>query len=53
MSFQILDRDKAGSLNMDQVRGDPWLAAHFTDCDVNHNEEVTQSEYENCVSKAR
>lgn len=53
MSFQILDRDKAGSLNMDQVRGDPWLSAHFTDCDINHNEEVTQSEYETCVSKAR
>jgi hypothetical protein len=47
--FAMLDRDKAGAIKMDQARGDPWLSQHFVDCDANHNEEVTQSEYEKCT----
>lgn len=48
--FAMLDRDKAGAIKMDQARSDAWLAQHFVQCDANHNEEVTQSEYEACTS---
>jgi hypothetical protein len=51
MPFAMLDVDKAGAIKMDQARGDPWLAQHFVQCDDNHNEEVTQSEYEKCTSR--
>jgi hypothetical protein len=49
--FEMLDRDKAGALKMDQARGDPWLSQHFVECDVNHNDEVTRSEYEACTTR--
>lgn len=49
--FAMLDRDKAGYIKMDQAHGDPWLAQHFVQCDANHNEEVTESEYETCTSR--
>lgn len=49
MPFAMLDRDKAGAIKLDQARGDAWLSQHFVDCDANHNEEVTQSEYEKCT----
>ncbi|MEO6687645.1 MAG: hypothetical protein ABIS07_02460 [Dokdonella sp.] len=51
MPFVMLDVDKAGAIKMDQARGDPWLAQHFVQCDENHNDEVTQSEYEKCTSR--
>ncbi|MEO7326898.1 MAG: hypothetical protein ABIW82_18905 [Dokdonella sp.] len=53
MPFAMLDVDKAGEIKMEQARSDPWLAQHFVQCDENHNEEVTQSEYEKCTSHAR
>lgn len=49
--FAMLDIDKAGYIKMDQARGDAWLAQHFVQCDTNHNEEVTESEYETCTSR--
>ncbi|HEY6940257.1 hypothetical protein [Dokdonella sp.] len=48
LDFGMLDTDKAGSLKLEQARNDPWLRQHFADCDINHNDEVTQSEYEKC-----
>ncbi|HEU4665745.1 MAG TPA: hypothetical protein VFS55_17080 [Dokdonella sp.] len=51
LDFGMLDTDKAGSLKLEQARNDPWLRLHFADCDVNHNDEVTQSEYEKCTRR--
>lgn len=51
MPFAMLDVDKAGAIKMNQARGNPWLAQHFIECDENHNEEVTQSEYEKCTAR--
>ena len=48
--FEMLDRDKAGTLTMDQARNDPWLAQHFAQCDANHDDQVTQSEYATCIT---
>lgn len=47
--FEMLDRDKAGTLTMDQARNDPWLMQHFAQCDANHDDQVTQSEYTDCT----
>ena len=35
----------------EQARNDAWLSQHFADCDANHNEEVTKSEYEKCTGR--
>lgn len=49
--FEMLDQAKAGAIKMDQVRGDAWLTQHFVECDANHNDEVTQSEYAKCTAR--
>lgn len=51
--FEMLDRDKAGTLTMDQARTDPWLRQNFTLCDANHDDQVTQSEYVACTTKGQ
>ena len=51
LDFGMLDVDKAGALKIEQARNDPWLRGHFSACDVNHNDEVTQSEYEKCTRR--
>ena len=49
--FQMLDRGEAGKLTKDQAMGDPWLVQNFLRCDGNHNDEVTESEYEKCAAR--
>lgn len=51
LEFGMLDSDKAGALKLEQARNDPWLRQHFKDCDANHNDEVTKSEYEKCTGR--
>jgi hypothetical protein len=51
LDFGMLDTDKAGAIKLEQARNDPWLRQHFADCDINHNEEVTQSEYQKCTGR--
>ena len=51
LEFGMLDADKAGALKVEQARNDPWLRAHFSACDANHNDEVTKSEYEKCTGR--
>lgn len=51
LDFGMLDADKAGALKIEQARNDPWLRQHFAACDVNHNDEVTKSEYEKCSGR--
>ncbi len=51
LDFGMLDTDKAGALKIEQARNDAWLSQHFADCDANHNEEVTKSEYEKCTGR--
>lgn len=51
LDFKVLDIDKAGALKMEQAINDPWLRQHFVQCDANHNDEVTQSEYAKCTGR--
>jgi hypothetical protein len=51
LDFGMLDTDKAGAIKLEQARNDPWLRRHFAACDINHNDEVTQSEYEKCTRR--
>jgi len=51
LDFGMLDTDKAGAIKLEQARNDPWLRQHFAACDINHNDEVTQSEYEKCTRR--
>jgi len=51
LDFGMLDTDKAGAIKLEQARNDPWLRQHFADCDINHNDEVTRSEYEKCTRR--
>lgn len=51
LEFGMLDTDKAGAIKLEQARNDPWLRQHFADCDINHNDEVTKSEYAKCTRR--
>jgi hypothetical protein len=46
--FAKLDSANSGVIKPDQAAGDAWLAQHFSQCDVNRNNEVTQAEYGAC-----
>jgi hypothetical protein len=46
--FAMLDTGNKGAVKLDQAMNDPWLKAHFQQCDANHNNEVTSSEYATC-----
>lgn len=49
--FEMLDRSETGKLTKDQAMSDPWLTQNFVRCDGNHNDEVTESEYEKCKAR--
>lgn len=51
LEFGMLDIDKAGAIKLEQARNDPWLRRNFGHCDINHNDEVTKSEYEKCTGR--
>jgi hypothetical protein len=46
--FATLDSANTGVIKREQAQANPWLAEHFGQCDVNHNNEVTQAEYATC-----
>jgi hypothetical protein len=49
--FSSLDRTNTGTLRRDQASSDPWLAAHFSQCDTDHNQQVSQGEYQACSAR--
>jgi hypothetical protein len=49
--FGMLDMDENGKLTKEQAGADPWLVQNFLTCDENHNDEVTESEYEKCTRR--
>lgn len=49
--FAVLDRNRTGVITREQASADPWLSAHFADCDADHDDQVTESEYEACSTQ--
>jgi hypothetical protein len=51
--FATLDRSGTGIVTREQASGDPWLSANFARCDADHNNEVSQGEYQACSSQMK
>jgi hypothetical protein len=46
--FNTLDATKKGALTADDVKGDSWLSANFSRCDLNHDGTLSRQEYAAC-----
>ncbi len=52
-SFAAVDRAGTGVVTKEQAAGDPWLSTNFARCDGDHNDEVTQAEYDACSTQLK
>jgi hypothetical protein len=53
LPFATVDRNKTGIVTKDQANGDPWLSTNFARCDADHNDEISQGEYEACSTQIK
>lgn len=50
-SFNTLDRGHKGYLTRSDVKSDPSVFRHFSQCDTNGNGKLTRSEFQTCEHK--
>lgn len=48
--FASLDKERKGFLSRDDVAANPFLSAHFSDCDKNGDGQLSRGEVSNCLS---